>query len=85
MDPQEKAIFSEPLDDEERELMGPDQWDWDSAELMLPVEKPGAIFAVRFSREELTRVAEAARAAGLTTSAFIKQSTMTRVLQDAPR
>ena len=33
----------EPLDDEERELMNPEHWDWDSAVEGVPMRNVGAI------------------------------------------
>lgn len=54
----------EPADDEERDLMDPDVWDWDSAEV-----RPGGgtvVFEVSalFSREEYNALAELANRHG---------------------
>jgi hypothetical protein len=74
--------LQEPLDDEERELMDPETWDWDSLEELPPSPISGAVLAIRLSREEFARLAQAARAEGLTTSEYVKQSALSRVMQD---
>ena len=74
----------EPGDDEERELMDPDTWDWSSLEELPPVQNPAAILPIRFSLEEMTRVGRAAEAEGLTIYEYIKQSALMRVLHEAP-
>lgn len=71
-----------PLDDEERELMDPDTWDWDSLAELPPVANPGAILPIRFSLEEMTCVGRAADAEGVTKSEYIKQSALMRVRHD---
>jgi hypothetical protein len=74
-----------PLDDEERELMDPDTWDWDAIEDGITVGEPGTIFAVEFSRDEHRKLADAACAAGVTTHEFIKQAALARLPQDVSR
>ena len=74
-----------PLDDEERELMDPNSWDWDSLEELLPAPNPGAILPIRFSLEELARVGIAADAEGLSIYEYIKQSALMRVMHQAPK
>jgi hypothetical protein len=74
----------EPLDDEERELMNPDSWDWNSLEELPPVPNPGAILPIRFSLEEMTRLGRAADAEGLTIYEYVKQSALARVMHKAP-
>ncbi len=74
-----------PLDDEERELMDPDTWNWDAIEEGVTVGEPGTIFAIEFSRAEHRMLADAARAAGITTHAFIKQAALARLPQDVSR
>jgi hypothetical protein len=65
--------IQEPLDEEERKLMNPENWDWDNpveatvAEILI-VELP-----IELTYEETRAIAQAARAQGLTTHAFIKQ------------
>jgi hypothetical protein len=74
----------EPRDDEERELMDPDTWDWSSLKELPPVQNPAAILPIRFSLEEMTRVGRAAEAEGPTIYEYIKQSALMRVLHEAP-
>jgi hypothetical protein len=68
--------IQEPLDDEERELMDPETWDWDSPVEFTVAENPGAILPVRFTLEELAQLEPVARAAGLTPHAFIKRAVL---------
>jgi hypothetical protein len=82
----EQAIndkLGEPLD-EERELMDLGTRDWDFLEELPPFPISGAVLTIRLSREEFTRLAQAARAEGLTTSQYVKLSALSRVMQDAP-
>ena len=72
----------EPLDDEERELMDPDTWDWDSVEALPPVPSPGVVLPIRFSLDEMQRVSKAAEAQGITIFEYIKQSALTRVMHE---
>jgi len=58
------AITQEPLDDEERELMDPDTWDWDNPIEVRTVGTPGAIIRVRFSRQEIVALDRIARKVG---------------------
>jgi hypothetical protein len=64
------------LDDEERELMNPETWDWDNPVEVMVAENPGAILPIRFTLEELARLEPVARAAGLTPHAFIKRAAL---------
>jgi hypothetical protein len=64
----------EPLDDEERALMDPDNWDWDNPVEAIIAENPLAVFPIKVTMDEHRAIAQAARAKGLSTSAFIKQS-----------
>lgn len=66
----------EPLDDEERELMDPDNWDWDDSIEVIISEYPRVSFEIAVTFEEHKRVAEAARSQGLDTAAFIKQAAL---------
>ena len=74
-----------PLDDEERKLMDPATWDWDAIEEGVTIGEPGTILTLEFSRDEHCMLADAARARGMTTHAFIKQAALARLPQDAPR
>ncbi len=76
--------LQEPLDEEERELMDPEHWDWDSAEEGVPMLNVGAILPIHFSREEIGPLQRLAHAKGMTSHAFIKQAALERVSQEAP-
>jgi hypothetical protein len=67
---------SGPLDEDERELMDPRSWDWESAEDGVTVGNPGAIFMLEFSRQEHNELARAAQDAGMTTHEFIKRAAL---------
>lgn len=66
--------LQEPLDDEERELMDPDTWDWDNPIEGIPAERPGLVFEVRFTPDELAHLSRSARAEGMSLYAFIKHA-----------
>ena len=73
----------EPLDDEERELMNPEHWDWDSAVEGVPMRNVGAILPLHFTREEIGPLQRLAHSQGMTAHAYIKQAALGRVSQDA--
>jgi hypothetical protein len=54
-------IRAETVDQDERELMDPDSWDWDNVSEGRTMGTPGAILRVRFSREELRVIERIAR------------------------
>jgi hypothetical protein len=83
MEPENDERLREPLDDEERELMDPDTWDWDSIEELPPVPNPGVVLPIRFSLDEMTLVGKAADAEGMSIFEFVKQSALMRVMHDA--
>ncbi|MDF3042195.1 MAG: hypothetical protein K0Q71_4901 [Thermomicrobiales bacterium] len=68
--------IQEPLDDEERELMDPDTWDWDNPVEVVVHPDFGFIFPIRFTGEEVARLEPAARADGLSPHKFIKQAAL---------
>jgi hypothetical protein len=72
--PTRQASNHEPLDEEERALMDPDNWDWDNPVEAIIAENPLAVFPIKVTIDEHRAIAQAARAKGLSTSAFIKQS-----------
>ena len=75
--------IQEPLDDEERELMDPETWDWDSAQEAI-VEPDGySISEVRLSYDELSRIEQAANAEGMTVSAYLRHAALRCALQHA--
>lgn len=77
------GFTQEPLDDDERELMDPDHWDWDSAVEGVPMPNVGAIIEIDFTREKIGPLQRLAHSQGMTAHAFIKQAALDRVLQDA--
>ena len=71
--------LEEPLDDEERELMDPDNWDWDNPIEGVTVGDPGAILSIRFTFDEYDHLFEAAHAQGISTHEFIKRLVLAAV------
>ena len=65
--------IQEPLDDEERELMNPDNWDWDNVIEGVTVSDPRASLTIPLTFDELDAIVEAAHAQGLSTEEFIKR------------
>ncbi len=65
--------IQEPLDDDERELMNPDNWDWDELEEGVTVGEPRASLTIPFTFEELDAIVETAHGRGLSTEEFIKR------------
>jgi hypothetical protein len=72
---------SEPLDDEERILMDPETWDWESAEVAIVEPHAHSITEVRLSYDELSRLERVARAEGMTVAAFLKFAALERARQ----
>ncbi len=75
----------EPLDDEERVLMDPETWDWDTSVEVVVHPNPGAILPIRFTRDEVVRLQRVAHAEGMTTHELIKQAALARLPQDVSR
>jgi hypothetical protein len=71
------------LDDEERELMDPDNWDWEHPIEGVTVREPSV--TIRFTREEYMALWRIADAQSLTTGEFIKQAALARLPQKAAR
>lgn len=69
-----RQTTQEPLDDEERELMDPSNWDWSTTVEGRTIGTPGAVLRVRFTRDEFLALARIARNAGVGPVAFIHQS-----------
>lgn len=78
------ASIQEPLAEEERELMDPDIWDWDSVVEGVIMKNVGAILPIRFNREEIGPLQRLAHAQGMTAHAFIKRAALDQVLQESP-
>ena len=68
-----------PRNDEERELMDPDSWDWANAEQGEPVPTPGAVLEVRFAREEFRVLVELAREEGIDPVEFLRRIALDRI------
>ncbi len=64
--------IQEPLDDEERELMDPDNWDWENAYKIDPSPDPHLIFEVRLSGDDLALIEPAAIARGMNIGEFLR-------------
>ena len=74
----------EPLDDEERELMDPESWDWNTVEEGLTVGEPGTLLTLEFTRDEHHLLAQVASGEGLTTHEFIKRSALSSARAKLP-
>lgn len=75
--------LNDPLDDEERELMDPESWDWKSLTDLPPAENPGVVLPIRLTLDEMTRVGRAADAEGVSIYEYVKQSVLSRVVHEA--
>lgn len=49
-------------------------WDYENAEVKPGRENPSAVYSIRFPKTEITAIRTAARAAGMTTSEFIRDA-----------
>jgi hypothetical protein len=77
--------LQEPLDDEERELMDPEMWDWEHPMEGVRTPNPQAILEIRFNHDEIKRVGPAARAEGVTEHEFVKRAALARAPEPATR
>lgn len=68
-----------PRNDEERDLMDPDAWDWENAEVLEPVANPGAVLEVRFEREEFSALVRIAREEGVGPVEFLRRLALDRI------
>jgi hypothetical protein len=64
--------IQEPLDDEERVLMNPDNWDWDNPVKGVTVGEPRLSLTIPLTFDELDAIVAAAHAQGLSTEEFVK-------------
>lgn len=85
MEPQADDRLRQPLDDDERELMDPDSWDWESIAELPPAANPGVVLPIRLTLEEMTRVGRAADGEGVSIHDYVKQSVLSRVMHEATR
>src|SRR4051794_10664314 len=66
----------EPLDDEERELMNPDTWEWDDVQEVTVLPGARVVFEVPLDAGELAAIEPAAVARGMTVIAFLKDAAL---------
>jgi hypothetical protein len=81
-DPIRYDSTQEPVDDEERKLMDPNTWDWDSAEEGIRVPNAGAVLRVRFARDEFVALARMAREEGIGPVELVRQTMLGRIATD---
>jgi len=84
MDPQHDDKLREPLDEEERVLMDPETWDWDTPVEVVVHPNPGAILPIRFTGD-VVRLQRLAHAEGMSTHEFNKQPALACLSQDVSR
>jgi hypothetical protein len=79
---QRRSIMEEPVqygfpqvafDEEEAELMDPDNWDWDNPIEGNTVGDPKAVLRIQFGFEEVDALFQAAHAQGATVEDFVRQ------------
>jgi hypothetical protein len=78
-------ITQEPLDDEERELMDPNTWDWESTAPGRTIGTPGAVVRVHFSQEEIVALTRIAREAGIGPVELVRRAALERIAAEATR
>jgi hypothetical protein len=66
----------EPLDDEERELMDPDTWDWDNVQEVTVLPGARLVFEIPLDARELSEIEPAAIANGMTVISFLKDAAL---------
>ncbi|MGH2616774.1 MAG: hypothetical protein ACRDJC_16185 [Thermomicrobiales bacterium] len=84
-DPELDDSLREPLDDEERVLMDPDTWDWDSAQEAIVEPSGYSISEIRLSYDELSRIERAAIAKGMTVNAYLRYAALRCAIQSSDR
>lgn len=68
--------IQEPLDEEERELMDPDNWDWDNPVDVVIAENVEIQLPISVTFEEFDCLSKVARAMGLTPHQFMKRAAL---------
>lgn len=68
-----------PRNDEERDLMDPEAWDWSSAERGEPVPDVGAVLEVHFTGDEFLALARLARQEGIGPGELLRQLALERI------
>ena len=76
---------TQPLDDDERELMDEESWDWERPIAGSTVGTPGAVLRVRFSREEFRAIATLARDAGIGPVELLRRTMLERLASEVRR
>ncbi len=76
-----RHMAQEPLDEEEREPMDPNTWDWEKTEVGHTRGTPGAVIEVRFTRDEVLALNRLAQHAGVGPVEYMRQ-TMVRHIAD---
>ena len=71
--------IDEPFDEDERELMDPESWDWASTEEGEPAPHAGAVLEVRFERDEFLALTRLAREKGIGPGELIRQTMRARL------
>ena len=74
-----------PIDDDERELMGSDHWDWERVDDGTPNPSVAFTFEVRFAGDALKRLTRAARAERSTVHAYVERLVLARLEADSVR
>jgi hypothetical protein len=69
-----RHVTQEPLDEEERELMNSDTWDWEKTEGGHTAGSPGAVIEVRFTRDEILALTRLAQQAGIGPVEYARQT-----------
>jgi len=78
-----KSYTNEPLDDEERELMDPDTWDWDAAEVVAGREPSGVPVTLYLNEAVFNRLMDAAALAGYPPTDYIIRAALDRAEREA--
>lgn len=77
--------LAETMDQDEREIMDSDSWDWDNVTEGSTVGTPGAILRVRFSREEFRAIERMARDAGIGPVELLRRTMLDRIAPEVSR
>ena len=76
--------IQEPIDEEERELMDPDNWDWENPIEVVVSDDLTIVLEIEVTPEEHTLIAQAAAAQGLTTHSFMKELALAAAREGSP-
>ena len=77
--------IQEPLDEEERILMDPDTWDWETAEEGGPNLDPHLVFQVRLSSDDIKHIEPAAIAKGMLVGEYLRHVALQYLGADSAR